>query len=257
MPSIPFENDVPDGGPPGPSDDEMRLRALNHSKDKLLSIVSHDLRTAIGGAVSLVDMVEKRLEDGDVAEAKRLNGLVRRAALDADDLLRDLVGWTRSHGQALEFHLERLDVGELIQLEVDRARAAAERKDQRIRVELRNEGVLRGDRYMLQGILRNLISNALKFSNTGGEVVVRARRHPGQWDFQVCDEGIGMDDAVQASLLKIDTGKERAGTAGEAGSGFGLLLCEEFVQRHGGQLYWRSKPGEGSTFGFTIPELLG
>lgn len=241
----------------GPSDEEIRLQAHNHTKDKLLSIVSHDLRSAIGGVLAIVGMLDKRLAVGDLPEAKRLSGLIRRASHDADDLLTDLVEWTRSYGDQMDFRMESMDIMELIDTEVSRLKATAMRKRQRIRVEPYDTGMIRADRYMLQAIFRNLLSNALKFSHKEGVVTTRIYRQLGQWEFQVCDKGVGMSDEVQKRLMKLDSRKQKSGTSGEMGSGFGLLLCEDFVQRHGGHLTWESREGQGTTFYFTIPELIG
>ena len=240
-----------------PSDAEIRLQALNQTKDKLLSIVGHDMRSAIGGVVSLVDILDRRLESGDVDEVKRLSGLIRRSARDADDLLCDLVSWTRSHGQNIHFRLELLNVIELIEGEVSRLEVSSSRKQQTIRIEASSPGMIRADRHMLQVIFRNLLTNALKFSHPGGEVIVRVKHQRGEWIFQVCDQGLGMSPEVQECLLKVDNRKEQMGTDGETGSGFGLLLCEDFVQRHGGRLDWESAPKQGSMFRFTVPELIG
>lgn len=240
-----------------PTDEEIRLQALNHTKDKLLSIVGHDLRTAIGGVLTISHMLEKRLEAGDLNEAKRLNGLIHRATRDADDLLKDLVDWTRKSGKDLHFRLESVDISDVINAEIDSLASVAKRKNQKIKVEAYDSGMIRVDPYMLRAIFRNLLTNALKFSHQGGEVYVRIYRQLGLWEFQVCDKGIGMSPDVQGLLLKIDDRKKQTGTSGEAGSGFGLLLCEDFIQRHGGHLAWESVHGKGTTFSFTIPELLG
>lgn len=240
-----------------PTDEEIRLQALNHSKDKLLSIVGHDLRSAIGGVLAIVRMLDKRLEQGDVEEATRLSGLIRKATHDADDLLKDLVAWTRNSGQDLKFRLESIDVLDLLSNEVGRLEASTNRKKQKIRIEAYDSGLIRADPYMLQAIFRNLLTNAIKFSHLGGEIKICIYRQPGLWEFQVKDKGLGMSDEVQALLLKIDDRKQKTGTSGEVGSGFGLLLCEDFIQRHGGHLTWESALEQGSTFSFTIPELLG
>jgi signal transduction histidine kinase len=240
-----------------PTDEEIRLQALNHSKDKLLSIVSHDLRSAIGSVIGIVNMLEKRLSKGDLEEAIRLSGLIRRATHDADDLLNDLVAWTRNSGQELKFQLESIDLLDLVNAEIDRLNSRAQRKNIRIKIQAYEFGVIRADPYMLQAIFRNLLTNAIKFSLPDKEIIVRIYRQPGLWEFQVKDQGIGMSEDVQSILLKIDERKQVAGTSGETGSGFGLLLCEDFIQRHGGHLTWESAPGKGSTFSFTIPELIG
>jgi len=243
--------------PVPPTDEEIRLLALNRSKDKLLSIVCHDLRTSIGGVLTLSDMLEKRLAAGKLAGAQRLNGLIRRATLDADDLLKDLVAWTRKSGQNPNFHLRSVDLSELVQSEVLRLATAAQRKRQHIEIEALEIGIIRADPNMLRSILRNLLTNALKFSYPEEQITIRIERCPGYWQFQVCDKGVGMSPEVQDLLLKLDERKQRTGTAGETGSGFGLLLCHDFIHRHGGQLSWESILGQGSTFTFTIPELLG
>lgn len=239
-----------------PSDEEIRLQALNHSKDKLLSIVGHDLRSAIGGVLAIVHMLDKRLEQNDIDEAKRLSGLIRKASHDADDLLKDLVAWTRNSGNELKFRLESIDILDLLNTEINRLATSAQQKKQHIRIEAHDTGIIRADPYMLRAVFRNLLTNALKFSHEGGEVTVCICRQRGQWEFQIKDQGIGMSEEVQSLVLKIDDRKQKNGTYGEKGSGFGLLLCEDFIQRHGGHLSWESRPSEGSTFSFTIPELL-
>lgn len=240
-----------------PTDEEIRLQALNHSKDKLLSIVGHDLRSAIGGVIGIVGMLEKRLKKGEIEEAKRLSGLIRRATHDADDLLNDLVAWTRNSGQELKFRLEALDLLELLNAEIDRLGARAQRKNLHFKIEAYEFGIIRADPYMLQAIFRNLLTNAIKFSHPDKDITVRIYRQPGLWEFQVKDQGVGMSKEVQSFLLKIDERKQVVGTSGETGSGFGLLLCEDFIQRHGGHLTWESALGKGTTFSFTIPELVG
>jgi len=240
-----------------PTDEEIRLQALNHSKDRLLSIVGHDLRSAIGSVLGIVRMLDKRLEQNDIEDAKRLSGLIRKATHDADDLLKDLVAWTRSSGQELKFRLESIDILQLLETEIERLQTSAQRKKQRIKVKAYDSGMIRADPYMLQAIFRNLLTNAIKFSHPGGEIKICIYRQPGLWEFQVQDKGVGMSEEVQALLLKIDDRKQKSGTSGEVGSGFGLLLCEDFIQRHGGHLTWESALNEGSIFSFTIPELLG
>lgn len=241
----------------GPTDEEIRLRALNCSKDRLLSIVGHDLRSAIGGILAAACMLDKRLDQNDIEGAKRLSGQIRKATHDADNLLKDLVAWTRNSGHELKFRLETIDILQLLETEVERLHSLANPKNQRITIEAFDSGLIRADPFMLQVTFRNLLTNAVKFSHPGGEIKVCIYRQPGHWKFQVKDQGIGMSKEVQSILLKIDDRKQKSGTSGEIGSGLGLLLCEDFIQRHGGHLTWESTLGEGSTFSFTIPDLLG
>ena len=241
----------------GPSDEEIRLRALKQTKDRLMSIVGHYLRTAVGGVRSLTSMLERRLEKGDIEDAQRLSGLLRRSALDADDLLKDLPPSARSTHEEHHFKLESLDLQGVIQAEADRLQSTAMQKNQQIILDTKDSGMVRADPFMLSAILRNLIGNALKFFYAGGKITIRTKREPGHWLINVSDRGIGMSEEIQALLLKIDKRKQQTGPKGEKGSGFGLLRCEDFVARHSGHLTWVSSPGEGSTFSFTIPELFG
>ncbi|HKK17563.1 MAG TPA: ATP-binding protein, partial [Opitutales bacterium] len=157
----------------------------------------------------------------------------------------------------LHFRLESMDIVELVETEIERLKSVAQRKEQTIQLKAYDTGIIRADPNMLRSILRNLLTNALKFSYRGSEITVRIQRQPGLWEIQIRDDGIGMSPEVQDLLLKIDDRKQKSGTSGETGSGFGLLLCEDFIQRHGGHLSWESTLGKGSTFSFTIPELLG
>jgi len=251
----PQPSSEPSGGSRSPADEVIRLEALNHTKDKLLSLVGHDLRITIGGILAITDMLDKCLKEGDIEEVTRLSGLIRRSSLDANDLLNDLVTWTRKSGNDLHFQLESADSYEIINSEVNSLGGIANRKNQTIRIEAHGSGMMRVDLHMFRAVLRNLLTNALKFSHTDSEVVVRSSRKKGEWEFQVCDTGVGMSPEIQDLLLKIDDRKQKLGTSGEKGSGLGLLLCEDFVHRHGGHLTWQSSLGEGTTF--TIPDLLG
>lgn len=239
------------------ADEVIRLEALNYTKDKLLTLVGHDLRTAIGGILSLTDMLGEQLSKGETKEAARLSGLIRRSSLDADDLLKDLLAWARKSENDLNFHLESADCNELIRSEVNNLGGIAGRKNQTIRIEAHDSGIIRVDLHMFRAILRNLLTNALKFSHPDSEVSVACCRKKGEWEFVVRDNGIGMNEEIQDLLLKIDDRKKTLGTSGEKGSGLGLLLCEDFVHRHGGHLTWESSSGKGTTFTFTIPDLLG
>jgi signal transduction histidine kinase len=239
------------------TDEEVRLRALNHSKDKLFSIVGHDLRSAISAVLSGIPLLEKRLDDKNLDEAKRLARSIHKTAQDASDLLGDLAAWTRNSTNELGFNLEKVDLLELLQVEIDRLQEAADQKMQAIKIEPADSGLIRVDPNMFRSIFRNLLTNAIKFSHQGGITRISIFRHSGNWEFQVADEGVGMDAGVQSRLLSLDENKKRLGTSGESGSGFGLLLCDDLIQRHGGELTWTSKKDKGSTFSFTIPDLVG
>ncbi len=110
------------------------------------------------------------------------------------------------------------------------------------------------DNEMLQTLIRNLVSNALKYTTPGGRVVLKAVRKNDEVLFSVSDDGIGMEPQTLNSLFKLGETISMEGTAGERGTGFGLMICKEFVEKHGGRIYAESTPGKGSTFFFTIPE---
>ena len=129
----------------------------------------------------------------------------------------------------------------------------AKQKSIELTIELSSKVIVFGDKYMISTIMRNLVSNALKFTNPGGKIVVSAERKPDEILFSVADNGVGMKESALEKMFRIDVGSSTKGTNNEGGTGLGLILCKEFVEKHGGKIWAESEIGKGSTFFFSIP----
>ena len=129
----------------------------------------------------------------------------------------------------------------------------AQQKSIELSIELPSKVIAFSDKDMISTILRNLISNALKFTNPGGKIIISAERKPDEILFSVADNGVGMKKDALGKMFRIDVGSSTKGTNNESGTGLGLILCKEFVEKHGGKIWAESEYGKGSTFFFSIP----
>lgn len=238
--------------------DEMnaKLLALNKTKDRLFSIIGHDLKNPINTITGFVDLLNR--PDVNLTEETRnvYHGHITRSIRNISELLDSLLEWSRALGKTVNFKQQELDLDELIVENIALARATAEKKS--IKLEFRtNEAVLvMADINMVNTVLRNLISNAIKFSNENRTVLVRTESAAKTVVVAVEDTGIGMSEEEVRSLFQVDVSVPRKGTSGESGTGLGLLICKEFVEKHNGTIYVSSKPGEGSTFSFDLPRMI-
>ncbi len=228
----------------------QELRDANAVKDKFFSIVAHDLRGPIGGLAALFD---KRVTTQADLTDERLD-LVRASISHTHDFLEELLTWARSQRGEIDCHPVVLDMPALLgETQVLLSPQAAAKG---IRLDLRVEERcwVRADPAMTRGILRNLVQNALKFTDSGGQVQASLTCDGPQCRIAISDTGVGMNEETQNSLFRLDM-KPRStpGTRHEPGTGLGLVLCKEFVKRNGGAIGVTSEAGCGSTFWFTLP----
>ncbi|HMM10937.1 MAG TPA: histidine kinase N-terminal 7TM domain-containing protein [Bacteroidales bacterium] len=233
---------------------EERLRALNTEKDKLFSIIAHDLRSPIGAFLSLTRLF---IDDGEEMSREEMQEIalsMNRSAESLSGLLDNLLQWSRMQRNEVKTRPEILVVNQLVERNLQIYSEAIQKKQ--LTTETFISGDLRvfADENMLNTILRNLISNAIKFTQQGGKVSISAEvEDSGMIAIKLSDTGIGMSSEILHNLFAIDGKTNRPGTAGEPSTGLGLILCKEFAERSGGQLLVSSKPGEGSTFTLLLP----
>jgi PAS domain S-box-containing protein len=229
------------------------LKALNIHREKLLSIVGHDLRNPVAASLKLAELAMM-----DVAEATKedlLEYISRMGAglQNANELLEDLLRWAKNQFNSLDFNPVCI---EDVQLQVltclKRLKPMAEAKNLELIEHVDEELKLFADRDMLDTVLRNLVSNAIKFT-AHGTIIVAASAREGDVLFSVTDTGNGMPESIVDQLWKKSSHYTTYGTAGEKGTGLGLELCLDFVKRHRGKIWVESQPGHGSRFYFTIP----
>ena len=227
-----------------------RLDRVNKSMRKLLSIIGHDLRDSVGNLKNFTQLMHYELVDN-----RSIEKMVRRFVPMVDStysLLDTLLAWTKSNGEYFNPQIEVLQSGDLVQLCVDQVSDLAKVKDIAIVTDVERVKFM-ADKNMILTVLRNLICNSVKFSESGGNIVVKVCFANGCVNFQVVDQGVGMGEDEIAMVLDEDVNYHSEGTEGERGSGVGLSLCKSFIERHGGKLSIDSKKGEGSTFSFIVP----
>jgi PAS domain S-box-containing protein len=229
------------------------LKILNASKDKFFAIISHDLRTPFNSLLGISEFVTQSYEDMSREEIRESISSIYRSSQKVYNLILNLFEWTRL--QSGRFEVEKTSInlfektGEIQNLYSQQA----ESKQINILNNISEEINVVADRYMLETILRNLISNAIKFTNKGGTVSVSAVRKGNFAEIAVKDNGVGISEENQKKLFRIDTKFQTDGTAYEAGTGLGLILCKEFVEENGGTIYCSSEEGKGTRFFFTLP----
>ncbi|MFW5701856.1 MAG: sensor histidine kinase [Bacteroidota bacterium] len=229
------------------------LMELNSTKDKFFSIISHDLKNPITSILLTAQVLENAA--GRIAPEEFSGQLaqIRESVILLNDLFDNLLRWARAQTGKLEFEPEKFYLQPLIRNVIDLLKVNADQKSLTLDYSVEDEIEAFGDKNMIETVIRNLVSNAIKFSYEGGSIQIIATRFYGGIEISVADEGIGISDENQKKLFRIDLNYKTKGTAREGGTGLGLILCKEFVERHGGRMSVSSRVGEGSRFSFYLP----
>lgn len=223
-------------------------------RDKLYSVIAHDLRSPMGSIKMVLNMLILNLPADKIGEEMfELLTMANQTTEDVFSLLDNLLKWTKSQIGNLNVVYQDIDVVEVVDSVIDVFNMVAGLKKITIIEEKPDRLPVSADIDMLKTVIRNLISNAIKFSNEGSEVLVKMEEKDGSVVVSVQDHGCGIDEEGQKKLLHTDTHFSTFGTKNEEGSGLGLLLCQDFVNKNGGKLWFTSVKGEGSTFCFSIP----
>ncbi len=233
---------------------ERQLREINATKDKFFSIIAHDLRNPFNSIVGFSSLLVDEVKQKDFSNIEEYSGIILDSSQRAMDLLNNLMEWSSSQTGRIEFKPEDIDLGSLINEVIELLSDMASRKSIYISMSVPENIKICADKHMVASILRNLISNAIKFTNKEGSIVVTTKKSDNQLQVSVADNGVGMNNEVLDKLFRIETCVvSTTGTENEKGNGLGLLLCKEFVERHGGRIWAESEPGKGSIFYFTFP----
>ncbi|MGD8782185.1 MAG: histidine kinase N-terminal 7TM domain-containing protein [Ignavibacteria bacterium] len=232
---------------------ERELRELNSSKDRLFSIIAHDLKNPFYGIVGLSDIFSNEYEDMTEEEIKVSAKAINELADNTYKILENLLDWSRQQTGQMAFSPVKFNVKEAINQYIKITEHQAKLKSIKIITDFEDGVFVFADPYMFNTVIRNLISNAVKFSYTGGQITVSVKTGRGFAKISVTDNGTGMDDETMKRIFKIDEDVKTVGTMGERGTGLGLILCKDFVEKNGGQIFVESKLSKGSTFSFTVP----
>lgn len=230
------------------------LKELNASKDKFISIVSHDLRAPF---TTLLGFSEILLNEKDLSEEERNEYLkyIYDASKTELNLINCLLDWSRLQTGRIKIEPTRLNVKNTVANAITSLTGVAVRKNIDIKIDIPQTLFMNADERLISQAILNLVSNAVKFTPKGKEVQIYSQRFKeGMLEIVVCDQGLGIPEEDQNKLFRIDQKFIMADTEGEKGSGLGLTLVKEIIDKHGGQVWFYSKVGEGSEFHFTIPE---
>lgn len=229
----------------------IELQELNVTKDKFFSILSHDLKGPMGSIVSLLEMLQNDCED----RQEKMLSLAYQSAKRTYTLLEELLLWGRLQINKVQFNSQMIDLKWLINdVVLFQKYVAADKKEIKIQTNLTETVVVFCDIAMVKVVIQNLLSNAIKFSNPGGVVTVGCKPQEGnKMLFYVSDTGIGIPPQEGEKLFLIDQFFSTKGTGGEQGTGLGLILCKELIEKHGGAIWIESETDKGSSFYFTLP----
>ncbi|MBA7548457.1 Histidine protein kinase DivJ [subsurface metagenome] len=177
------------------------------------------------------------------------------SAVHGFDLLNNLLEWSRSQTGRIEYEPQDFSLTDLLRQNILSISDAAYKKNIEVQNELKEQILAYADRRMINTIVRNLISNAIKFTKSGGEISISAKKGDGVLIISVIDSGVGIKEENISKLFRLEESISTPGTNKEQGTGLGLILCKEFIEKNGGKIWVESKYGEGSKFKFTIPAL--
>jgi PAS domain S-box-containing protein len=231
----------------------LELAELNATKDKFFSIIAHDLKSPFQGLISYSQILSSQFSDLSEEEKISFIGSIEALSQSAYKLLENLLDWSRLQTGQMIYNPEPFNLLVELYPTIALVKQTALNKKIKFNYTIDNTIVVNADINMLSTIIRNLISNAIKFTKPGGNIILSAKELDGKIEFSVIDTGIGIEKESLDKLFLIGNKESRTGTANESGTGLGLLLCKEMIAKHGGELKVESEINKGTTFSFTIP----
>jgi ligand-binding sensor domain-containing protein/signal transduction histidine kinase len=234
------------------AESERNLKEINATKDKFFSIIAHDLKNPLTSLISISETIMEESLDGQDDKSFGIRK-IHESVKQIHALLENLLTWSRSQTGRLKYEPVNFNLSRLIEVNLNLHRAMAEYKNVKLEFEQKDNIIAFGDRDMINTVIRNLVNNAVKFTSPGGLVKVEVKQDNNIIQVFVIDNGTGISEENMQKLFKIDVKYKTPGTSGEKGTGLGLILCKEFVEKNGGQMIVRSILNQGSTFGFTVP----
>jgi PAS domain S-box-containing protein len=231
-----------------------QLINLNREKDKLFSIIAHDLRSPFQAFLGITDLLANDADTLTVDEVKRYGSHMNNTANNLFELLQNLLGWAQLQKNSIDFHQKEISLNAIITKNIELLRDRFEQK----RIVLLNLVIepvnVFADDNMINSVIINLMSNAIKFTSKNGSVTINAKNADNKIiEISVNDTGIGISEELVEKLFKLGEKTGHKGTDGELSTGLGLLLCKEFVEKNLGKIWVESEVGIGSTFYFTVP----
>lgn len=229
------------------------LAKQNADKEQFISILSYDLKSPFNSILGFLNLLTQNIRNYDIDKIERQINIVNDSAKSTFNLLEDILLWIRANSGKIPYEPQNLNLTTICNEVVEKISITAQAKEITINYSKTDNNIVFADINMLKTVLRNLISNAIKFSNKGGKIRILAKKNPSDTQITVSDNGVGIEDDEQTKLFEISQSISNKGTMGEKGTGLGLKLCKELIERHKGKIWVESKVGKGSNFIFSLP----
>jgi len=230
-----------------------KLTLLNTTKDKFFSIIAHDLKNPFNSIQGFSELLIENFKDFDDEKKLKFLKIIKGSSLKASNLLTNLLLWANNQSGSILFDPKKSDLALLVSEAVSLAEIQAINKEISIINNVDNHLFVNIDTNMIETVLRNLISNAIKFTYAKGEIQLYSVLKNGFVEVCIKDNGIGIPFENQINLFNVEVKSTSLGTSNEQGSGLGLILCKDFIEKNGGQIWVESEPNIGSAFKFTLP----
>ncbi len=235
------------------SESEEKLQQLNADKDKFFSIISHDLRSPFTGLIGFSEILSTEAETMSRQEIKEYSTMVSTSVKSVFNLLENLLHWSRLQRGNIDFKPTRIPLKNIAQQILNLYSNNAKFKDISLINTLSDSITAFADAQMIDTVMRNLVSNALKFTPSGGCITISGRQVDDKIEVSISDTGIGIPEEEMHKLFQIGVDVKQSVNSAEKGTGLGLLLCKDFVEKNSGLIRAESKPGEGTSFIFSLP----
>jgi PAS domain S-box-containing protein len=235
-------------------ENEARLEELNATKDKLFSVIGHDLQGPLSNIIGFSELIEKGYDNYTDEEIRQYNKIIYEMSQSVSGLLENLLTWARTQRNQIKVVPQVLSVHFIIEKCVGILTHSLLHKQIQFNNNVPPHTAIYADEEMITIVIRNLISNAIKFTNKGGTITVFEKTDAGEVVIGIKDSGIGIPEEKVAHLFQTSNKQPNTGTDGETGTGLGLIICKDFIAKNGGEIWVESTPGNGSVFYISLPE---
>ncbi|MBE0651674.1 MAG: PAS domain S-box protein [Bacteroidales bacterium] len=231
-----------------------QLKKINGEKDKFFSIIAHDLRNPLTSFLGLTQIMDENLHGLSMEEIEEMTRIMNKSANNLFQLLENLLSWANMQQGLISYKPQAISLLQLVEAVIEQSiDEPANAKKIEVNNSISSQINVFADENMIQSVIRNLLSNALKFTKKGGKIFLRAATKDNFVEVQIEDNGVGMNREILKNLFVLNANTSRPGTDGEPSTGLGLSLCDEFIKKHGGKIWAESEEGKGSVFHFTLP----
>lgn len=225
----------------------------NKQKDRFFSIIAHDLRGPFNGFLGLTELLASEIDTMDKEEIQSSAAIMASSAKNLENLLENLLEWSCMEQGLIPFTPQEINLYQTTIECILILQAAAEKKEIQIQNKIEDDTIVFADNHMLHTIIRNILSNAVKFTQKGGSITIQAEKDSKNTILSITDSGIGMNAKIVENIFKLNVKTNRNGTENEPSSGLGLILCKEFIEKHGGKIWVESGENKGTTFYCSFP----